>query len=428
MKTEHKLYAAIAVVVVLGIAVYMSRKEDKAQQEAHSAAAAPSLPKVALSPEQIKKVTKVEIKNKDKGDVVLVKAEDAPEEEAKDDADAGADKKKDDKKYGIWKLEKPLAAEVNQSNVNSMLDNLEKIELREVITKTADLYEKYEVDGDKAVHVVAYDGKDKVFDMWFGKSGGRGQLARVAGTDGVFVAKGYQGYLYTREVKHWRNTEVWKFEDKNAIQVQIENEHGKFSFTKGEEEWAATFAERDEGKLSARAEALEKFDAKKLESMLRAYKTLRATDFAEEGAETGLEDPAKNGGTVTITLKDDAGTFALKVGKKAKNDDRFAQVEGKEGPVYVLSSWTAKWAIAEPKEFQQADEKDAKDEDADEDENADDEDAKDDDAKDDDAKGGDTKDKPAAPKPKAPAPKPKAPAPKPKAPAPKPKGGDTPYD
>jgi hypothetical protein len=422
MKTEQKLYAAIAVVVVLGIAVYLSRKEDKEQLQAHSTAAATSLQKVALSPEQIKKVTKIEIKNKDKGDVILVKTGDAPAD-AKDDAPDAGDKKKAPDKYGVWKLDKPQAAEVNQSNVNSMLDNLEKIELREVITKTTDLYDKYEVDGDNAVHVVAYQDKDKVFDMWFGKSGGRGQLARVSGTDGVFVAKGYQGYLFTREIKHWRKTDIWKFEDKNAIQVQIENEHGNYSFTKGEEDWAATFAKRDEGKLSARAEALEEFDGKKLEGMLRAYKTLRATDFAEEGADTGLEDPVKTGGTVTITLKDDAGTFTLKVGKKAKNDDRFAQAEGGDGTTYILSSWTAKWAVAEPTEFQKdADKDDGKD--ADEDDDAKDDDAKDDDAKDDDAKDDD------AAKPKAPAPKPKAPAPKPKprAPAPKPKGGDTPYD
>lgn len=431
MKTEHKLYAAIAVVVVLGIAVYMGRKEDAEEQRAHSAAAAPELPEVALEPDEIAKVTKVEIKNKDKGDVVLVQAEPAPAKQDDGDGDAGA-KADDDLKYGVWKLAKPLQAEVNQKNVNSMLDNLEKIELREVITKSGDLYDKYELDGDDAVHVVAYQGDEKVFDMWFGKSGGRGQLARVTGTDGVYVAKGYQGYLYTREIKHWRKTEIWTFDDKQVAQVVVDNEHGRLTFDQDGEDWSATFAKRDEGNLSPRAEPIERFDDKKLESMLRAYKTLRATDFAEEGADTGLEDPVRNGGKVTITLTD-GSTHTLDVGTKAKNDDRFAQVAGSDELTYVLSSWTAKWAVAKPDEFQkskddEAADEDAADEDADDDDDDEDADDEDDEDADDDAAGaGTAQPKAPAPKPKAPAPKPKAPAPKPKAPAPKPAGG-TPYD
>ncbi len=61
-------------------------------------------------------------------------------------------------------------------------------------------------------------------DVYFGKSGSRGQMARVAGKDGVYVARGYSSYLYTREVKNWRETSILKFEDANAIQVEVDQQ------------------------------------------------------------------------------------------------------------------------------------------------------------------------------------------------------------
>ena len=33
----------------------------------------------------------------------------------------------------------------------------------------------------------------------------------------IYAAKGYSSYLYAREVKAWRDTEIFKFEDGNAI-------------------------------------------------------------------------------------------------------------------------------------------------------------------------------------------------------------------
>ena len=75
---------------------------------------------------------------------------------------------------------------------------------------------QYELTDDKGVHVVAYKGDAKATDLYFGKSGSRGQMARIAGKDGVYIAQGYSAYLYTREVKNWRETSILKFEDANA--------------------------------------------------------------------------------------------------------------------------------------------------------------------------------------------------------------------
>jgi hypothetical protein len=290
------------------------------------------------------------------------KKDEAKKDEPSDDDnpldDEGEEGGKDKGSGDVWKVSKPLEAPANPANVKSMLDNLEKFAVAELITKGADGYAKYDLDGDKAVHVVAYKGSDKVLDLYFGKSGSRGQMARIAGVEGVYVIKGYSSYLFARELKNWRNTDIWKFEDKNVIGVEIENENGKLSFSKNDDKWSGSFTKRDkDGKLEAKPGKWDKFDESKLKSMLSSYKTLRATDFAEKDADTGLDAPVKNGGWVRFLFKDNAPEKKLEVGKKQKNDDRFARDPSSDGTTYVLSSWTVKWVVGKPSEFEKPEDK-----------------------------------------------------------------------
>ncbi len=335
MKQEHKLYAGVAILVALGIGVYTARSGARKEAEQHHVTAAADLPTVKLSKEDADKITKFVIKNADKGEVTL------------------------QKKGDNWELTKPLSAPANQANIKSLVENIQKIELSALIAQGTETYKKYELDGEKSVHAQAFKGDEKVLDVFFGKSGSRGQMARVAGTDAVYAAKGYSSYQWAREIKNWRDTEILKFEDGNAISVEIENPNGKFSFTKQDDEWAGSFYPRgDNGKLAAKAKDWELFDGGKVKNMLRAYKNLKASDFAEKGADTGVDEPLTHGGVVRIKLKDDTGDFTVKLGKTQEGSNRYAVQEGGDGTVYVVSSWAADWATAEAEKYQKAEEKD----------------------------------------------------------------------
>jgi hypothetical protein len=335
MKTEHKIYIALAILVLLGVGLFVTQKKQKAELSEHSATAATAdLPKIGVTKEDVEKITKVTIKNADKSDVTL------------------------EKKGDTWEVTKPVSAKANASNVRSLLDNLKELKLKEVIDRTAGTYGQYELTDEKALHLVAFKGEEKAVDVYFGKSGSRGQMSRVAGKDGVYVAGGYSSYLYTREAKNWRETSILKFEDENAIQLEVENKNGLFSFSKNGDKWAGTFAARGkDGKVGKAEKAWEKFDESKVKDMLRAYKNLNAEDFGDEKSDTGLDAAATNGGVVKIKLKDNAGDFTVKVGKTAKASSRYATKEGGDGTIYVLSSWAADWAVAEPKKFEKADPK-----------------------------------------------------------------------
>lgn len=335
MKTEQRIYIALAILALLGVGLYLSQKKQKDEQAQHSATAASAdLPKIGVPKDDVEKITKIEIKNADKSDVAL------------------------EKKGDTWEVVKPVSAKANAANVRSLLDNLKELKIKEPIAKGTETYEQYDLTDAKALHVVASKGGEKALDLYFGKSGSRGQMVRIGGQDGVYVAGGYSSYLYAREAKNWRETSVLKFEDANAIQVEIENKNGKLSFSKNEDKWAGTFAPRDKkGKLESPEKKWEKFDEAKVKDMLRAYKNLNAEDFGDEKSDAGLDNAAENGGVIRIVLKDNAGDHTIKVGKTSKGSSRFAVKEGGDGTVVVLGSWSADWAVAERKKFEKSDEK-----------------------------------------------------------------------
>jgi hypothetical protein len=336
MKTPQKIVAALALLAILGVGFYFAKQSTAKQASEHSATAASAdLPTISVPKDDADKITKIEIKNADKSNVTL------------------------EKKGEDWEVTKPVTAKANASNVRSLLDNLKELKVKETIDRTAGTYAQYELSDEKAVHFVAYKGAEKAVDLYFGKSGSRGQMARTGSKDGVFLAGGYSSYLYTREVKNWRETAILKFEDQNAIQAEITNKNGLFSFSKNGDKWSASWTKVDkDGALEKSPEKDWKaFDEGKVKDMLRAYKALNAEDFGEDKADTGLAEAAKDGGVVHIKLKDNGGDLTVKVGKVSKGTSRYAIKDGGDGTVYVLSSWSADWATADHAKFEKTDDK-----------------------------------------------------------------------
>jgi hypothetical protein len=215
------------------------------------------------------------------------------------------------------------------------------------------MYKEYQLEPEKAVHVEAFKGADKRFDMFFGKSGSRGQMARLADKPSIWVITGYSSFQYARELKDWRNKEILKFEDANVVSITLKNEEGDWSFSKNDDKWSGTFKKK----------AIERFDPEKMKSLLTAFKALNADDFADGKADgdTGLDSPSA---VITFELKDNAGKHTVKVGKTSTGQSRFARKEG-ETTNYVMGSWAADWATGKVDKFQKPEEKKDKDKDKD---------------------------------------------------------------
>ena len=337
LSTENKLYISLGVLAVLGGALFLQNKKETQEAQSYTLSGqAAALPKLELSDDDLKKVDKITI--------------------SKPAGDAGAPVDVELTKTGEdWKLTKPVAAAANQANVKSLLDNLKSLKVTELIDSSKTNYAKFELADDKALHAVFSKGNGVALDVYFGESGGRGQMTRIGGKDGVYATKGYSSYLYARDVKGWRDMSLWKFEETDVTNVTIENEHGSFAFTfdKGK-------ATKDEFKPAkdGSAEPIKDYDDSKPVDLLRAFKALSADNFAEASktsADVGLDKPLA---TLTITFKDGAKR-EIKFGATSEGSSHWAKVSGDE-QIWSISSWATEWATAEPKKFQKAAASDAK--------------------------------------------------------------------
>jgi len=331
LSTDKKLYIAVGVLVVLGGALYFQKKQAKEEAATYSLAGREKeLPKLDIKDADIKKVDTITI--------------------AQPPGDAGKPAQVVLKKNGkTWELDKPVSAKANQSNIKSLLDNVKDLEVSEVIDDGTKSYDKFSVSDSKAVHVVLDAGKTKVADLYFGESGSRGEMTRIAGKDGVYAVQGYSSFMYSRDTKGWRDLTIFKFDDKKAKEVEVDNENGTFTFAKKDDKWTGKFkkasgADKKVGKLDP-----DKFEPSKVGDLLRAYKALNADGFGDDKkpADVGLTEPKA---TVTVTMAD-GGKKVLLVGDKAEGSSHWAK-KPDEAQLYSISSWAADWATAEPKKFE----------------------------------------------------------------------------
>jgi hypothetical protein len=168
-------------------------------------------------------------------------------------------------------------------------------------------------------------------------------------------------------LKGWRDLSLWTFEEDKVSNIQVDNEHGTFLFTKtaGKSEPAkdadagAPKAEGGwDGKFkagkTAAARPIDRFDDNKVKDLLRTYKTLSADNFAQDkkDADVGLDKPVA---TITLTLQD-GGKRVLHFGSTAEGSSRWAKKDGDE-QIYSVGSWTAEWATSDQTKFQKAEEK-----------------------------------------------------------------------
>lgn len=311
MERQTQILIGGAVLLLLGFAVYKQTQKSDALDQRTSKA---DLPEIKATDD----VDKIDIHN-EKGDIVL--------------------EKKGDK----WVMTKPVSAAANQGNVTSALTNLKDIKVDEVIAKNADedLKKQYELDAAKGVHIQTFKGGEKKFEATFGKQGGRGNMAMLPDQPGVYAVKGYSGWMYTRDAKEWRDKEIFKFDDANVTSFTITNSNGPFSFTKGGDKWAGTF----------KGKAIDKMDEQKVKDAVSAFKNLFAEDFGDGKpvSDTGLDAPAAS---IKLQLKDNAGTYELKIGKVSANESRYAQKAG-DDTIFIVGSWPIGFMNSGVDKFQQ---------------------------------------------------------------------------
>jgi len=310
MERNAKIGIAGVVLVGLCVAVYYQQKKDAAMG---TTSAKGDLPELKVGDDE----DKITITNGSKGEIVL--------------------EKKGDK----WELTKPVSAVANQTNVKSLVDNMKDLKVVDQVTGAKP--EDYDLQPDKAVHVVAMKGADKKLDARFGKSGGLGDAFMLEGNTNIFLVKGYSSWMYGRETKDWRDRQMFDFKDTDVASMEITGAHGHFLFTKGDKDggasdWAGVHDKK----------AIPSLDGTKVGNAVGSFKNLMAEDFGDgkTSAETGLDAPEE---TVVIKMKDGA-THTLKIGKPA--DKAHYAMKDSDPIIYTIGAYPYEWASGEMSKFQ----------------------------------------------------------------------------
>ena len=276
-----------------------------------------------------------------------------------------------------WYVLAPLRARASADKVAALLANLQELQLSKRLDGGTTFYERFDLTETKALHVVARAaGGQAVVEFLAGKGSEQGQLVRLPGIAGVFalVNEGphaYQGFLYTRDLRGWRDPGLLSFAEAEVEAIEITNRHGSFSFRRGAaapDGWTAAFApRRRDGALGPSRAAWPAFDATRVDEMVRAYHALAADDYGApaDRADAGVDDAERVGGVVRIHLFHSPRPLVLRVGGPAPARSRFAvagsrwAVPGEaadatadDEPPYAISPWTARWATGDPRLFE----------------------------------------------------------------------------
>lgn len=329
--SEKRLYVALGVLALLGGVLYFQTENRKAEIKTHSGeTTATALPTLTVAESIKDTATKIVIEK--------------PSDAAEGAAIAPPEKHVLVKDGENWKLSEPLSALANKTNVESLLASLPKLKVKEQIATSADSYGQYDLGDDKATHITVFEGDKPALDIFAGKSGGRGQTARIAGQDGVFVLDGYSSYLFARDTKGWRDTSVFKLETDKATRVDVVSENGSFEFKKEGDKWGGSFKKAKGGALAP----IKDFDSSKVDDLLRAYKSLNAAGFGDGKSlsDAGLETPLAS---LTITIGD--AKTEVQFGSTAEGSSRYAKLPSGD-QIYTISSWASDWAFAEESKFQ----------------------------------------------------------------------------
>jgi hypothetical protein len=279
------------------------------ERERWQAATPEPLPSIAVPPADIASVTRIELTRPD------------------DDDPSRSSTVTLERANGRWRLTSPISARASAYKVGELLTNLTTLYLWKVVDRGTGFYDDYDLTEAKALHVTVWKGAAKATELFCGKSSAEGQLVRLPGVDGIFALvnwgpQGYAGFLYTRDVRSWRDSSIFAFDPADVAAVEITNRHGVLR-------------------------------PEKADDLLRAYHALAADDFGADAdrPRAGIDDAAATGGIVRIKLKGRSDDLVLRVGRLANQEtpwairgNRFAMRDG-DDTLYIIAPWTAAWAI-----------------------------------------------------------------------------------
>ena len=309
----------ILVVLIVGLSLYLVlHKRDKSHYQL------PELPKVVK-----KDISKVEISKNDKT-IVL------------------------NKKDNVWHIV-PQGYPADTSQVESMLDVIEKLSLTALVSESKD-YERYNLDKDNKVMVKVWSGDTLSREFEIGKAATTFQhtFVKLGNDDRVYQARGNFRSKFDLNVDNLRNKIVLAFDPKDIQEMRISK--GEKSIVFGRQQTAHEITGSEEKKAQSSQGATEEAtwqsddgkrgDESQLNRILTTLSQLRCEKYLDDRKKEDLADPI-----YVIELKG-IKDYSLSVFAKidGTSNDYPAASSDNDYP-FLLPSWQAEDLMKNPEEF-----------------------------------------------------------------------------
>jgi hypothetical protein len=240
-----------------------------------------------------------------------------------------------------WKLTRPVAYPADKYATDTLAEKLEKLELGDLVTENKARLADYEVDEKNGIRVVASDGAKPLLDFTLGKTIDDFTMLRPTGKDQVYQAVGALRFVFDREVKNWRKRAIIEVKQEEVRKLEVSS-GGATTILSRADEKAPWKVEKVEG-----GAAIEKLDESTVSTLLSAFYSLSAFDFADgiTPEKSGLDKPTAS---VTAHLKS-GPPVTLLIGAR-REDDTWVQKKG-EPQVFVIKKYSVENLVRRPIDF-----------------------------------------------------------------------------
>ncbi len=249
------------------------------------------------------------------------------------------------KTSGAWTLDEADGYPADPSKVETLLTDLQKLQVRRPIVTSSRYHETLKVTDDGAerrIKVYPATGNDPVVDLLVGSSPSYGATnVRVAGDDRVYEVRDLRTYDIRPDAGSWIDRKLVDVPAEDVTKVSIRSGTSTIELAKSGATWSMT---------QPAGEA----DASKVDTWLRGVLGILATEPAGQAdkPELGFDQPAA---TVELTKTKDGASEAvvLRIGAAAPGTEgqRYARRDGASHAV-ILSSWDAEKFLAKtPADF-----------------------------------------------------------------------------
>jgi hypothetical protein len=262
---------AIALVAIIGIAVWASQRQEEQMGEDADTEVAEEMPD--LLPDLDKdEIDELEIHRPDTPVVRLTKVSD-----------------------GEWRVAEPVDAPADLTTVNTALDKLDEMTMVRIAATNSANHERLEVTPETGIRVIVRGGGSELANLIFGTYGNRATMIRPEGEDRVAAAEGSLKFAFNKEVKDWRNRRVVDVPPADVVAIHFQNEQGSWRFERGEgDEWGQAEGEQE----------IERFGSARVQSTVSSLARMRATDFAPEEIDAAAAGLGEGESVVTLYVRE----------------------------------------------------------------------------------------------------------------------------